>query len=61
MLIGGLNLEELTDYDVWLADEKSPTKYPYRFSMWQYNKKGRIDGITGDIDLDLSFIDYEQK
>lgn len=61
MLVGGLNLEDLTDYDIWLADDKTPTKFPYKFSMWQYSKTGKIDGITGDIDLDLSFIDYEQK
>lgn len=61
MLVAGLDLKELSDYDVWLADYDIPTDYPYRYSMWQYNKKGRIDGITGDIDLDLSFIDYEQK
>ena len=61
MLVGGLDLEELQDYDVWLADEMIPTEYPYRFGMWQYNTKGHIDGITGDIDLDISFIDYERK
>ncbi|MBO4890697.1 MAG: glycoside hydrolase family 25 protein [Lachnospiraceae bacterium] len=61
MLITGLDLEELADYDVWLSDDNIPTDYPYRFSMWQYNKKGRIDGITGDIDLDMCFINYEQK
>ena len=61
MLLAGLNIEELSDYDVWLSDEDFPTDYPYRFSMWQYNKKGKIDGITGDIDLDMSFINYEQK
>ncbi|MBQ8666744.1 MAG: hypothetical protein IJ526_07770 [Lachnospiraceae bacterium] len=61
MLVGGLDLKELQDYDVWLADEKIPTEYPYRFGMWQYNTKGHIDGITGDIDLDISFIDYERK
>lgn len=61
MLVGGLNIEELQDYDVWLADEKVPTEYPYRFGMWQYNTKGHIEGITGDIDLDISFIDYERK
>ncbi|MCR5674018.1 MAG: glycoside hydrolase family 25 protein [Lachnospiraceae bacterium] len=61
MLIADLNLEELTDYDIWLADDSIPTDFPYKFSMWQYEKKGRIDGITGDIDLDISFINYEQK
>ncbi len=61
MLVAGLDLEKLTDYDVWLADHNTPTDYPYRFSMWQYSKTGHIEGITGDIDLDLSFINYEQK
>ena len=61
MLVSGLDLEELTDYDVWLSDEDIPTDYPYRFSMWQYNKRGSIDGITGDIYLDISFINYENK
>ena len=61
MLVADLNLEDLSDYDVWLSDEMFPTDYPYRFSMWQYNKKGHVDGITGDIDLDISFINYEQK
>ncbi len=61
MLIAGLDLEELTDYDVWLADYDTPTDYPYRFSMWQYSKKGQIEGITGDINLDMCFINYEQK
>ncbi len=61
MIVGGLNIEELQDYDIWLADENIPTEFPYRFGMWQYNTKGHIDGITGDIDLDISFIDYEKK
>lgn len=61
MLISSLELEELSDYDVWLSDYDTPTDYPYRFTMWQYSKTGRVDGITGDIDLDLCFINYEQK
>ena len=61
MLIAGMNLEDLGDYDVWLQDYDIPTDYPYRFSMWQYDQRGRIDGITGDIDMNISFINYEQK
>ncbi len=61
MLVADLDLKELADYDVWLSDDKMPTDYPYRFSMWQFDKKGRIDGITGDIDLDISFLDYEKR
>lgn len=61
MLISGIDLEDMGDYDVWLSDQNVPTDYPYRFSMWQYDRRGTIDGITGDIDLNLSFINYEQK
>ena len=61
MLISGLNLEELDEYDVWLADEKIPTDYPYRFSIWQYSQRGNIEGVDGDVDLDLCFVKYEEK
>lgn len=26
--------------------------------MWQYTSQGRVPGISGDVDLDVSFIDY---
>lgn len=28
--------------------------------MWQYTNQGRVPGISGDADLDISFIDYPQ-
>ena len=61
MLIAGLDLEELQGIDTWLADYTRPTDYPYKFTMWQYTNKGKIDGINGEVDLDLSFVNYEQR
>lgn len=61
MLIAGLDLEELDGIDVWLSDSKIPTDYPYKFTMWQYSDKGRIEGIDRDVDLNLSFVNYEQR
>lgn len=61
MLVTGLDLEELDSYDIWLSDANVPTSFPYDFSMWQYTQKGRVNGITGDVDLDMSFIDYELR
>ncbi len=37
------------------------TDYPYRFTMWQYSKSGTIKGINGSTDLNISFVDYEEK
>lgn len=61
MLIAGLNIEELTGVDIWLADNKIPTDFPYKFTLWQYTENGKIDGITGDVDMDISFVNYEQR
>lgn len=56
-----LDLTKLADYDIWLAQEKDVPDYPYRFGMWQYTKEGKIDGISGKANLDISFIDYSEK
>lgn len=37
------------------------TDYPYQFTMWQYSKAGTINGISGSVDLNICFIDYEEK
>lgn len=60
-LVSKLNLEDLDGYDVWLADKNNITDYPYKFSMWQYSQEGSVDGIEGSVDLDLSFVKYEEK
>ena len=61
MLVTGLNLKDLVGYDIWLADEIVPTDYPYEFNMWRYTRQGKVSGITGDVDLDMCFVDYERR
>ncbi|MCR5420220.1 MAG: glycoside hydrolase family 25 protein [Lachnospiraceae bacterium] len=64
MLIAGLLPEKIKNYDVWLSDDLQPedgTDYPYRFSMWQYTKKGKVDGIEGEVDLNLRFFNTKEK
>ena len=56
-----LDLPRLQDYDFWLAEYSDGATYYYDYDMWQYSCKGRIPGITGDVDLNLSFIDYADK
>ena len=59
----------LSGYDVWLVDapylkegEKlSMSEYPYTYTMWQYSSSGKIDGINGPVDLDISFVDYKYR
>ncbi len=56
-----IEMSKLTDYDFWLSQEEDLPDYPYRFSIWQYRSKGTVDGITGFVDLNISFVDYSEK
>ncbi len=53
-----LHLEELEEYDKWLADYRNAPDYPYAFKMWQFTEKGTVPGISGNVDIDLYF--YEE-
>lgn len=60
-LLTMLDMEELQDYDVWLAQDSSKPDYPYTFGMWQYDSDGSISGISKDTALIMSFVDYSKK
>lgn len=49
----------LKPYDVWLAAyrSKKPTT-DFAFGMWQYTRKGKILGISGNVDLSVAYKDY---
>ncbi|MCI8329377.1 MAG: hypothetical protein HFG02_07170 [Oscillibacter sp.] len=49
------DLRELTDYELWLAEYNAPPDFYYHFDLWQYSHTGRVDGIQGDVDMDLAF------
>ena len=56
-----LELSRLTGYDKWFAQYFSRPFFPYEFQVWQYSSKGRVDGIKGDVDLNLCFVDYANR
>lgn len=56
-----LDLAELSEYDFWYAYYGDEIYYPYQFSMWQYTSSGAVDGIEGNADLNISFVDYGAK
>ncbi|MBP3278569.1 MAG: Lyzozyme M1 (1,4-beta-N-acetylmuramidase), partial [Butyrivibrio sp.] len=49
---------DVDDYDIWIAYYGLPMYYPYHFNIWQYTSSGRIDGIDGDVDLNICITDY---
>lgn len=46
----------LADYPMWIAWYEVPQYYPYKFAMWQTSAKGRVDGINGDVDLNIQIV-----
>lgn len=49
------NLAQVCDYPFWLAQYSEKPDFPYEFWMWQYTDQGRVDGIQGNVDLNLFF------
>ena len=63
MVNKGYDLSQLLDYPFWLAHytyQWIPTGFPYYYDMWQYSSTGRVDGIEGNVDLNLCLTDLRQ-
>lgn len=60
-LIQKYSLGSLQGTDLWLAQYEDIPDFPYEFSMWQYTDHGRIDGIAGNANLSISFVDYSLR
>lgn len=52
-----LDIEQLEEYDKWFAYYDDEIYFPYQFKVWQYTDTGSIDGIRGDVDINISFED----
>ncbi len=48
-----MHLEELVEYPFWLAWYSDQMDYPYYVEMWQYTDSGKVDGIKGNVDINL--------
>ena len=53
-----LDMSKLSDYDVWLAQWNAVPTYTGDFGIWQYSAKGIVSGISGYVDLNLSYKNY---
>lgn len=53
-----LNMSELNQYYVWVAHYNDKCGYPGKYDMWQYTEKGKVSGIKGNVDLNISYVNY---
>lgn len=55
-----LQAERLEKYFVWLAEYRKEPLYQGEYHMWQYTSKGTLDGIEGNVDMNISYLKYEE-
>ena len=45
-------------YTIWLAHWVDKTNYSGAYGIWQYSEKGKVEGINGNVDLDICYKDF---
>lgn len=50
-----LYTNRLDQYCIWLAEYRSVPLYQGYYQMWQYTSKGTVDGIQGNVDMNISY------
>ena len=50
-----LHTPQLENYYIWLAEYRSVPLYQGYYRMWQYSSKGKIDGIEGNVDMNIMY------
>jgi GH25 family lysozyme M1 (1,4-beta-N-acetylmuramidase) len=50
-----VELERLEGYDKWFAGYQTASPYyPYKYAMWQYTSTGSINGVSGNVDINIA-------
>lgn len=49
--------DKLEKHIIWLAEYRDAPLYQGYYQMWQYSSSGKIDGIEGRVDINLSYIE----
>lgn len=51
-----LDYSQISDYPIWYAYYAENLYFPYKLTMWQYSNTGKVNGITGQVDLNVMYI-----
>ncbi len=53
-----LDPSQLSAYKIWLAQYAATPTYSGRYDLWQYKATGSVSGISGNVDLNISYLGY---
>ena len=57
-LEGRLDAGALNAYKIWLAQYAAAPTYKGRYDLWQYRSNGNVSGISGNVDMNISYLGY---
>ena len=55
-----LNSSELDRFDKWVAQWNISCSYNKPYGAWQYSDSGRVDGINGNVDMNIAYTNYPE-
>ena len=53
-----LETNRIEPYEKWFAYYHMPQYYPYEHTIWQYSAEGTVNGVTGNVDLNIVLKKY---
>ena len=53
-----LSYSTLSGYRIWLAQYASAPTFANRYDIWQHSEKGSVNGISGKVDMNISYLGY---
>ena len=55
-----LNSSELDRFDKWVAQWNTSCTYKRPYGIWQYTDSGKVNGINGNVDMNIAYINYPE-
>ncbi len=55
-----LNSSELDRFDKWVAQWNTSCAYKKPYGIWQYIDSGKVDGISGNVDMNIAYTNYPE-
>ena len=52
------DLEQLKEFEFWLAEYRSVPAFYYNFGLWQYSDNAQVQGIDAAVEITVSFKNY---
>lgn len=57
-LTNKIDTSQLSKYKIWLAQYAAAPTYTGRYDLWQYKSTGKVTGISGNVDMNISYLGY---